>query len=290
MDLVGRRGRCCCRLGVTFMVMEKIWTFLAELGVFVVLPYLVIRAVRAGDAKEASRIQAFRDLAEDQGWKYLDGRYDFAPKDLANSVLAAFKGLHEDFRLLGAKSGRLFVWSEISIDRPTHFLSEKLTLVEFELPRVSPHVLIVPRGLNLIGAVSLENDYRLRAMELEGRPVKLYVPEGFEIEALQVLEPDAWGAMVRGHVALEFLGPTLRFIWTRRLEPSEAMQALEDMSALMKRLYGVAETEIQGPRAAKMKVNPVVRWVSNLSMEQVLYIFLGVFMAGVIVLQFSHDW
>jgi len=58
----------------------------------------------------------------------------------------------------------------------------------------------------------------------------------------------------------------------------------------MKRLYGVAETEIQGPRAAKMKVNPVVRWVSNLSMEQVLYIFLGVFMVGVIVLQFSHDW
>jgi len=272
------------------VVMEKLWTVLAELGIFVVLPFLVIRAVRAGGNKASVRIQAFRDLAWDQGWKYLDGRYDFAPRDLTNSVLAAFKVGHEAFRLLGTRHGRLFVWSEVSIDRPTHFLAEKLTLVEFELPRVSPHVLIVPQGLNFIGAASLEDDYLLRPMELEGHPVKLYVPEGFEVEALQVLEPDVWELMVRGHVAVELMGPTMRFIWTRRLERVEAVGALDEMVGLMGRMYGVAESELQGPRPVRMKMNPLVRWVSNLSMDQIAYLLGALFFVLVFILTVSHGW
>jgi hypothetical protein len=128
-------------------------------------------------------------------------------------------------------------------------------------------------------------------MELEGRAVQLYVPVGFEIEALEVLEPDVWEALEREKMVVELNGPAARFFWPNYLPAEHMLASLERAAGVVEKLYGLAPSELTEHQRPELGVNRVVSGASNITTKQVVraaYIVVTIILGGLIILMLFH--
>jgi hypothetical protein len=258
----------------------------------------LIWALWIGPNRWSDRTDAVKRLAEEQGWQYfpemqvvLDPSKRPTPAGLKGSLLATFKELQQYFRVLGEVRGQLFVLSVLTVGRPNHFLAQRLTVVGFEVPRESPHILIVPKRARFMGRLTLKNEYHLRPMELLDSNIEAYVPKGFAIESLQVLEPDVLELIRDERIVVELEGPSVRFIWPDFMPANRILPALDAAVRIKQLLQGVAKSELTaGSLSPALRVGWLARTFSNITANQLYFALLALFLAFATILAFSRRW
>lgn len=149
--------------------------------------------------------------------------------------------------------------SVLTVGRPNHFFAQRLTIVGFEVPRKSPHILIVPKG--------------------------------FAIESLQVLEPDVLELIRSQRILIELEGPSVRFMWPGFLPAARILPVLDAAARIKEILQGVAESELRaGPLSPQLRVGWLARTFSNITVKQLYFVLLAAFIIFAVSLAFSRHW
>jgi hypothetical protein len=201
------------------------------------------------------RPNGFPIMAEARGWKYTqnpvsDGYLQSSQSILLHSLECTVADLVQ-----GSVGSEKFEFVNIIFAREIQDVTEFYGVFSMPLTGKSPHLLVLPDRQGFLSPIEIRNELDLKPAELAGGHVKVYAPENYEIEALQILQPDVLERLRQLKLIVE-VTPVAVNVITKSLNSQEMESLLPQammLAGLMKGIRSVGQIGDESPILQRSK-------------------------------------
>lgn len=270
--------------------------FILSLGIIIV-PVLVFWLIlKYRHHRTRIRQLAINRFTTDHGWHY-EPYGDLSEREYITSLLSNYRNYNiSGFSDLisGEYKGQPFRIVSGWLNRLTFGYVQHLSVMVLEVPGLMPHFFITPEQHPLIRRIDLAKEFVLHPAELQTSGLEAYIPTGYQIEALQILEPDTLEWIKRLGLSIELHGSYVYVYYRTKLTPSNIEQELASVLPLVKSIQGLQSLQPVGEQTTELQTSAMINKLANRSVIDVASILIvslaAIFLGAVLTLMALGKW